>query len=168
MPTTPPQRPVHTASGCHSPQWLGPESRPPTPVTAPPFRTLWRRCGNLRRSARRAQHCSSYYTANSSYLLRTFPSAEPSNGMGTTLGSGFGLDLDKTLACRTFGTPPRHAWRTVPPTVTTTPPAGAARTPAQSPQDQGRLPCPAPYPTVYFPQCSTTAPPRFGGRRRLP
>ena len=80
----------------------------------------------------------------------------------TTLESGSGLDLDKTLACRTFGTPPRHAWRTVPPTVTTTSPAGAARTPAQSPQDQGRLSRPAPFPTVYFPQCSTTAPPRFG------
>ena len=86
--------------------------------------------------------------------------------MGTTLGSGSGLDQDKSLACRTLGTPPRHAWRTVPPTTTTTPPAGAARTPARSPQDQGRcpgrLPRPAPYPTVYFPQCSTTAPPRFG------
>jgi len=38
--------------------------------------------------------------------------------------------------------------------------------PARSPQDQGRcpgqLPRPAPYPTVYFPQCSTTTPPRFG------
>src|SRR6185312_957815 len=64
-------------------------------------------------------------------LLRTFPSAEPSNGMGTTLGSGSGLDQDKTLACRTLGTPPRHAWRTVPPTATTTPPAGAARTPVR-------------------------------------
>jgi len=85
--------------------------------------------------------------------------------MGTTLGSGSGLDQDKTLACRTLGTPPRHAWRTVPPTATTTLPARAARTPARSPQDQGRypgrLPRPALYPTVYFPQCSTTAPPRF-------
>ena len=35
--------------------------------------------------------------------------------MGTTLGSGSGLDQDKTLACRTLGTPPRHAWRTVAP-----------------------------------------------------
>ena len=50
----------------------------------------------------------------------------------------------------------------VPPTVTTTPPVGATRTPAQSPQDQGRLPRPAPFPTVYFPQRLTTAPPRFG------
>ena len=28
--------------------------------------------------------------------------------MGTTLGSGSGLDQDKTLACRTFGTPPHR------------------------------------------------------------
>ena len=32
----------------------------------------------------------------------------PPNGMGTTLGSDSGLDQDKTLACRTFGTPPRR------------------------------------------------------------
>ena len=76
---------------------------------------LWRHCGNLRRSTRRARYCSSYYTTNSPYLLHTFPSVEPSNGMGTTLGSGSGLDRDKTLACRTLGTPPCHAWRTVPP-----------------------------------------------------
>ena len=82
--------------------------------------------------------------------------------MGTTLGSGSGLGQDKTLACRTLGTPPRHAWRTVCPTATTTPPAGAARTPARSPRVQGRQPCPAPYPIVYFPQCSNTALPRFG------
>ena len=43
--------------------------------------------------------------------FKNFPSAEPSNGMGTILGSGTGLDLDKTLACRSFRTPPRHAWR---------------------------------------------------------
>ena len=52
------------------------------------------------------------------------------------------------------------------PTVTTTPPAGAVRTPARSLQGRGRcpgrLPRPTPCPTVYFPQCSTTAPPRFG------
>ena len=35
--------------------------------------------------------------------------------MGTTLESNSGLDQDKTLACRTLGTPPRHAWKTVPP-----------------------------------------------------
>ena len=69
---------------------------------------LWRHCGNLRRSARRARHCSSYYAANSPYLFRTFPSAEPPNGMGTTLGSDSGLDQDKTLDCRTLGTPPRR------------------------------------------------------------
>ena len=46
----------------------------------------------------------------------------------------------------------------------TTPPAGAVRTPARSPQGRGRLPRPTPCPTVYFPQCSTTAPPRFGER----
>ena len=28
--------------------------------------------------------------------------------MGTTLGSGSGLDQDKTLAYRTFGMPPHH------------------------------------------------------------
>ena len=52
------------------------------------------------------------------------------------------------------------------PTTMTTPPAGAVRAPARSPQGQGqcpgRLPRPTPCPTVYFPQCSTTAPPRFG------
>ena len=44
----------------------------------------------------------------------------------------------------------------------------AVRTPTRSPQGRGRcpgqLPRPAPYPTVYSPQCSTTAPPRFGGK----
>ena len=35
--------------------------------------------------------------------------------MGTTLGSGYGLDQDKTLACRILGMSPRHAWRMVPP-----------------------------------------------------
>ena len=67
------------------------------------------------------RHCSSHCTANSPYLLQTFPSAEPSNGMGTTLGSGPDLDQDRALPCRTLGTSPRHAWRTVPPTATTTP-----------------------------------------------
>ena len=61
---------------------------------------------------------------------------------------------------------PRYAWRTVPPIATTMPPAGATRTLARSPQDQGRrpgrLPRQTPYPAVYFLQCSTTAPPRFG------
>ena len=46
--------------------------------------------------------------------------------------------------------------------------AGAARTPARSPQGQGRCPGqltrPTSCPTVHFPQCSTTAPPRFGGK----
>ena len=69
-------------------------------------------------------------------------------------------------ACRAHGTPPRHTWKMVHPTTTTTPPAGAVRTPARSPQGRGRcpgrLPRPTPCPTVYFPQCSTTAPPRFG------
>ena len=78
----------------------------------------------------------------------------------------------KTLTCRARRTPPRHIWKTVHPTATTTPPAGAGMTPARFPQDQGRypgrLPRPAPCPTVYFLQCSTTAPPRFGGKQRLP
>jgi len=74
----------------------------------------------------------------------------------------------KTLTCRTHGAPARHIWKTVHPIATTTPPAGASRLPARSPQDQGRLSRPMPCPTVYFPQCLTTAPPRFGGRRRLP
>ena len=30
--------------------------------------------------------------------------------MGMTLGSDFGLDQDKTLACRTFGTPTPLCW----------------------------------------------------------
>ena len=149
MPTTPPQRPRQTASERHSPQWLQPESRPPNPVTAPPSRMLWRYCGSLRRSARRARHCSSHCATNSPYLLQTFPSPEPSDGMGRTLGAS-----------------PRHAWRTVPSTAATTPLAGTTRTPARSPQGQGRRPGrrprQAPYPTVYFPQCPTTAPPRFG------
>ena len=78
----------------------------------------------------------------------------------------------KTLACRARGTPPRHTWKTIRPTATTTPPVGAVRTPARSLQGRGRcprrLPRPTPCPTVYFPQCSTTAPPRFGRRQRLP
>src|SRR6185295_18899783 len=72
----------------------------------------------------------------------------------------------KTLDCRAHGTPRRHIWRTVHPTATTTPPVGAVRTPARTPQGRGRcprqLPRPTPCPTVYFPQCSTTAPLRFG------
>ena len=64
----------------------------------------------------------------------------------------------KTLACRAHGTPPHHVWKTVHPTATITPPAGAGRTPVRSPQDQGRLPRPTPCPTVYFLQYSTTAP----------
>ena len=82
--------------------------------------------------------------------------------MGSTLGRSPDLDQIKTPACRTLGTPPHQTQGTVPSTATTTPPAGAARTPARSPQSQGRLPRQAPYPTVYFLQCSTTAPPRFG------
>ena len=70
------------------------------------------------------------------------PPQEPSSGMGTTLGSGSDFDQDKTLACRTLGTSSRHAWSMVPPTATTTPPAGATRMPARSPQGQGRLKCP--------------------------
>ena len=45
-----------------------------------------------------------------------------------------------------------------PPKATTTPPAGATRTPVRSPQDQRRLPRQTLYPTVHFLQCSTTAP----------
>ena len=60
----------------------------------------------------------------------------------------------KTLTCRAHGAPPRHIWRTVHPTATTTLPAGAGRMSARSPQDQGRypgrLPHPTPCPTVYF------------------
>ena len=41
------------------------------------------------------------------------------------------------LTCRAHGTPPRHIWRTVHPTATTTPPAGVGRTPARSPRGQG-------------------------------
>ena len=48
------------------------------------------------------------------------------------------------------------------------PPAGVGKTPARSPQDHGRHPGQpprlAPCPTVYFLQCPTTAPPRFGGK----
>ena len=77
----------------------------------------------------------------------------------------------RTLTCRARSTTPRHIWKTVHPTTTTTPPAGAGRTPARSTQDQGRypgrLPRPTPCPTVYFLQCSTAVPLRFGGKRRL-
>ena len=126
----------------------------------------WRHCGNLRRYVRRAQHCSSHCAAKSPYFPCTFPSAEPSNGMGTALGSGPDLDQSRTPACGTLGALPRRTRGTVLSTGTATPPAGAARTPARSPQGQGRrpgrLPHQTPYPTVYFLQCSTTAPPRFG------
>ena len=50
------------------------------------------------------------------------------------------FDQDRTPACRTLGAPPRHAWRTVPPTTTTMPPAGVTRMPARSPQGQRRHP----------------------------
>ena len=60
-----------------------------------------------------------------------------------------------------------HIRRTEHPTATTTPPAGVGKTPARSPQDHGRHPGRpprlTPCPTVYFLQCPTTAPPRFGG-----
>ena len=49
---------------------------------------------------------------------RTFSCAEPSTGVGATLGRGTDLDRSKTLANRTLGTPPRHVWRTVPSTAT--------------------------------------------------
>ena len=67
---------------------------------------LWRHCGNLRCSARRARHCSSYYAANSPCLFCTFPSADPPNSMSMTLGSDSGLNQEKTLACMTLRTPP--------------------------------------------------------------
>ena len=44
--------------------------------------------------------------------------------------------IRKTLTCRAHGAPPRHIWRTVHPTATTTLTAGVGRTPARSPQDK--------------------------------
>ena len=86
--------------------------------------------GNLRHGARHAQRCTSHCAANSPSFPRTFLSAEPSNGMATTLGRGPSLDQIKTPACRTLGTPPHQAQGTVPSTGATMPPTGAARTPA--------------------------------------
>ena len=64
----------------------------------------------------------------------------------------------KTLTCRAHWAPSHHVWKTVHPTVMITQPAGAGKTPARSPQDQGRLPRLTPCPTVCFLQYSTTAP----------
>ena len=90
---------------------------------------------------------------------RTFSTAEPSIGMGATLERGLGLDWSKTPAWRTLGALPRHAWRTVLSAATATTLTGAMRTPARSPQDQGRrprqLPRPAPYPPVHHSVLST-------------
>ena len=73
-------------------------------------------------------------------------------------GSPRAAGARKTLTCRAHGAPSRHVWKTVHPTATITPPAGAGRTTARSPQDQERLPRPTPCSTVYFLQYSTTAP----------
>ena len=61
-------------------------------------------------------------------LLSAYASA-PSRGSGTTARPAT-AGAHKTLTCRARGTPPRHIWRTVYPTATTTPPAGVGRTPA--------------------------------------
>jgi hypothetical protein len=104
---------------------------------------------------------------------RTFSSAEPSMGVGATLGWGTDLDQRKIPASRTLDAPPRQAWRTVPSTATTTKPTGATRTPARSPQDQGATQdnCHARrhvlhWSTLYFLQWSSTAHPRFGEKTR--
>ena len=81
----------------------------------------------------RAQRCSFHCAANSLYSPRTFLAGGPTNGMGTALGSGPDLDQGRTPACGTLGAPPRRTRGTVLSTGTTTPPAGAARTPARSP-----------------------------------
>jgi hypothetical protein len=88
-------------------------------------------------------HCANVHGAPPSTVLLTpctFPSTQPSNGMGTTLGHGPNLDSIKTPACGTLGLLPHRAQGTVPSTATTMQPAGAARTPARSSQDQGRHP----------------------------
>ena len=58
--------------------------------------------------ATQCKMCSALLQLLFCQLLHTFPSVEPPNGMGTTLGSDSGLDQDKTLACRTLGTPARR------------------------------------------------------------
>ena len=62
----------------------------------------------------RARHYSSHCAANSLYFPHTFLAADPSDGMGTTLGRGPSLDQIKTPTCRTLGTLPCHAWGTYP------------------------------------------------------
>ena len=54
-----------------------------------------------------AWHCSRNCAAYSPYSLRTSSSAEPSIGIGATLGRGPGLDQSKTSAWRTLGALPR-------------------------------------------------------------
>ena len=99
----------------------------------------------------------------------TFSFAEPSTGVGATLGRGTDLDQSKTPASRTLDAPPRQAWRTVPSTATTTTPTGATRTAARSPQDQGSAQdnCHArrhvlQWSRLYFLLWSSTAHPLFG------
>ena len=80
-----------------------------------------------------AMHCANMRGAAPSTVLPTpctSSAASPSNGMGMNLGRGPSLDQIKTPACRTLETLPQRAQRIVPSTATTTPPAGAARTPA--------------------------------------
>ena len=78
---------------------------------------------------------------------------------------------ERTQRSPTRGPPTRCGPSTLPSdrgAVSATPPAGVGRTPARSPRGQGRylgrLPRPMPCPTVYFPLCSTTAPPAIWGK----
>ena len=92
--------------------------------------------------------------------------------MGTTLGSGSSLDQDKTLACRTLGTSPRHAWRTVTPTATTTPPAElqGRRRDLRKAKDDAQDDCHARRhtPQYTFYSARPLHPRDSGKRRRLP
>jgi len=105
MPTTPPRsgesgsirpsRRTATVTGVTS----------PTPITAPPSPAM---CGRVR-------HCSCHCAAYSPYSLRTFSTAEPSIGMGATLGRGPGLDQSKTSTWRTLDALPRMPGGRYPP-----------------------------------------------------
>ena len=121
-------------------------------------------------SRRDAQHTQP--ESQTSPLEGSGTSTQPSDPLSArtgTLSRGSGTaacpataGARKTLTYRAHEMPSCHVWRTVHPIAMTMPLAGAGRTPARSPQDQGRypgrLPRLTPCPTVYFLQYSASVP----------
>jgi len=121
----------------------------------------------------RARCCSSRCAANSPSFPRTFPSAEPSNGMGTTLGRGPNLDPIKTPPAgpserrhveRRGRYPLQEPPRRPPELPGRRRDVRQVRTPPRQPHARRHD---LQYPTVYFLQWTFTVCSRFGERRRL-